>query len=308
MSTEEEQPAAEPNAAPDAETPPAEKPAEPSVGTLYVVATPIGNLDDMTLRAIKVLKEVPVIAAEDTRSAQNLLRHFEIARPTIVSFFEGNEAGRTEHLMARLRGGDDVAIISEAGTPGVSDPGARLVAAAVAAGVRVVPIPGASAALAALVASGLPSDEFYFVGFPARDGGPRLQAFARLRNVEATLVFYEAPGRVAATLHDLAAVFGDERRACVARELTKVHEELVRGTLKELTARFNESAPRGEVTIVLEGAAPSASEQPAVDVEAEVKRRLADGESPKEIAAALALTSGKPKRQIYQLAVALKRD
>jgi len=278
------------------------------LGTLYVVSTPIGNLDDMTLRAIKTLKEVPVIAAEDTRSAQNLLRHFEIARPTMVSFFEGNEAGRTEHLLARLRGGDDVALISEAGTPGVSDPGARLVAAAVAAGVRVVPIPGASAALAALVASGLPSDEFYFVGFPARDGGPRLQAFSRLRNIEGTLVVYEAPGRAAATLHDLAAVLGDERRACVARELTKVHEELVRGTLKELTARFGDAAPRGEVTIVVEGAAPSASEQPAVDVEAEVKRRLADGESPKEIAAALAITSGKPKRQIYQLAVALKRD
>lgn len=278
------------------------------LGTLYVVSTPIGNLDDMTLRAIKTLKEVPVIAAEDTRSAQNLLRHFEIARPTLVSFFEGNEAGRTEHLLARLRGGDDVAVISEAGTPGVSNPGARLVAAAVAAGVRVVPIPGASAALAALVASGLPSDEFYFVGFPARDGGPRLQAFSRLRNIEGTLVVYEAPGRAAATLHDLAAVLGDERRACVARELTKVHEELVRGTLKELTARFGDAAPRGEVTIVVEGAAPSASEQPAVDVEAEVKRRLADGESPKEIAAALAITSGKPKRQIYQLAVALKRD
>jgi len=278
------------------------------LGTLYVVATPIGNLDDMTLRAIKVLKEVPVIAAEDTRSAQNLLRHFEIARPTIVSFFEGNEAGRTEHLMARLRGGDDVAVISEAGTPGVSDPGARLVAAAVVAGVRVVPVPGASAALAALVASGLPSDEFYFVGFPARDGGPRLQAFSRLRNIEGTLVIYEAPGRAAATLHDLAAVLGDERRACVARELTKIHEELVRGTLKELTARFGENAPRGEVTIVVEGASATAAEQPAVDVEAEVKRRLADGESPKEIAAALAITSGKPKRQIYQLAVALKRD
>jgi 16S rRNA (cytidine1402-2'-O)-methyltransferase len=287
------------------------KPAEEEggkLGTLYVVATPIGNLDDITLRAIKVLKEVPVIAAEDTRSAQNLLRHFEIARPTIVSFFEGNEAGRTEHLLARLRGGDDVALISEAGTPGVSDPGARLVAAAVAAGVRVVPVPGASAALAALVASGLPSDEFYFVGFPARDGGPRLQAFAKLRNIEGTLVVYEAPGRAAATLHDLAAVLGDERRGCVARELTKVHEELVRGTLKELTARFGENAPRGEVTIVVEGAPASAAEQPAVDVEAEVKRRLADGESPKEIAAALAITSGKPKRQIYQLAVALKRD
>jgi 16S rRNA (cytidine1402-2'-O)-methyltransferase len=280
---------------------------QPKLGTLYVVATPIGNLDDMTLRAIKVLKEVPVIAAEDTRAAQNLLRHFEIGRPTLVSFFEGNEAGRTEHLMARLRGGDDVAVISEAGTPGVSDPGARLVAAAVAGGVRVVPIPGATAAIAALVASGLPSDEFYFVGFPARDGGPRLQSFARLRNIEATLVFYEAPGRAAATLHDLAAVFGDERRACLARELTKLHEELVRGTLNQLIAKYGESPPRGEVTIVVEGAAPSAAEA-TVDVEAEVKRRLADGESPKEIAAALALTSGKPKRQIYQLAVALKRD
>jgi 16S rRNA (cytidine1402-2'-O)-methyltransferase len=290
----------------DPQPPPPPTETAEKLGTLYVVSTPIGNLEDMTFRAVRVLKEVPVIAAEDTRAAGNLLRHFEIARPTMVSFFEGNEAARTEHLMARLRGGDDVAVISEAGTPGVSDPGARLVAAAVAAGVRVVPIPGASAALAALVASGLPTDEFYFVGFPARDGGPRLQAFARLRNVEATLVVYEAPGRVAATLHDLAAVFGDQRRAVVARELTKVHEELVRGTLKELIAKFADAAPRGEVTILVEGAAATAAEQPAVDVEAEVKRRLADGESPKEIAAALALTSGKPKRQIYQLAVALK--
>lgn len=275
-------------------------------GTLYVVATPIGNLEDITLRAIRVLQEVPVIAAEDTRAAQHLLRHFEIARPTVVSFFEGNEAGRTEHLMARLAGGEDVALISEAGTPGVSDPGARLVTAAVAAGVRVVPVPGASAALAALVASGLPTDEFYFVGFPARDNGPRLQAFARLRPVEGTLVFYEAPTRTAATLHDLAAVLGD-RRACVARELTKVHEELVRGTLRELTARFTETPPRGEVTVVVEGAPPTAADAPAIDVEAEVKRRLAAGESPKEIAAALSLATGKPRRQIYQLAVALKR-
>ena len=277
-------------------------------GVLYIVATPIGNLDDMTLRAIKVLREVPVIAAEDTRAAQHLLRHFEIARPTIVSFFEGNEAGRTEHLLARLTGGEDVALISEAGTPGVSDPGTRLVVAAVAAGVRVVPVPGASAAISALVASGLPTDQFYFVGFPSRDGGPRLQEFSRVRNVEATLVVYEAPARTAATLHDLAAVLGGGRRACVARELTKVHEELVRGTLTELTARFREAAPRGEVTIVVEGAAPDAAEAPAVDVEAEVKRRLAGGESPKEIAAALALQTGKQRRQIYQLAIALKRD
>jgi 16S rRNA (cytidine1402-2'-O)-methyltransferase len=178
----------------------------------------------------------------------------------------------------------------------------------VAAGVRVVPVPGASAAIAALVASGLPSDQFYFVGFPSREGGPRLQALSRLRSLEATLVFYEAPGRTAATLHDLAAVFGDERRACVARELTKVHEELLRGTLKELAARYAEAAPRGEVTIVVAGADAEASNEQQIDVEAEVKRRLATGESPKEIAAALALATGKQRRQIYQLAIALKRD
>jgi 16S rRNA (cytidine1402-2'-O)-methyltransferase len=284
------------------------EPDSSGTGTLYVVATPIGNLEDITLRALRVLREVGVIAAEDTRAAQNLLSHFEIARPTIVSFFEGNEAGRTEHLMARLHGGEDVALISEAGTPAVSDPGARLVQAAVAAGVKVVPIPGASAALAALVASGLPTDSFLFVGFPQRDGGPRLQSFARLRSVEATLVLYEAPARTAATLSDLAAALGDERRACVARELTKLHEELVRGTLKELSLKYAETAPRGEVTIVVEGAAADAGEAAAVDVEAEVRKRLAGGESPKEIAAALALITGKQRRQIYQLAVALKRD
>jgi 16S rRNA (cytidine1402-2'-O)-methyltransferase len=276
-------------------------------GQLYIVSTPIGNLEDMTLRALRVLKEVPVIAAEDTRAAQHLLSHFEIARPTVVSFFEGNEAARTEHLLARLAAGEDVALISEAGTPGVSDPGARLVAAAVGAGVRVVPVPGASGALAALVASGLPTDEFHFVGFPARDGGPRLQAFSRLRSIEATLLFYEAPARTAQTLHDLAAVLGGARRACVARELTKVHEELLRGTLEELGKKLAESPPRGEVTIVVAGAPPDAPEA-AIDVEAEVKRRLAAGESPKEIAAALALATGKPRRQIYQLAIALKRD
>jgi 16S rRNA (cytidine1402-2'-O)-methyltransferase len=279
-----------------------------ATGTLYVVATPIGNLEDITLRALRILKEVPVIAAEDTRTAQQLLTHFEIARPTIVSFFEGNEVGRTEHLLARLRGGDDVAVISEAGTPGISDPGAHLVAAAVTAGIRVVPIPGPSAVITALVASGLPTDSFHFVGFAVREGGPRLQALAKLRTIEATLVFYEAGNRTAATLQDLAGVLGSGRRAVVARELTKIHEELARGTLEELAQRFVETPPRGEVTIVVAGAPEEIASESPIDVEAEVKRRLANHESPKEIAAALALQTGKPKRQIYQLAVALKRD
>jgi 16S rRNA (cytidine1402-2'-O)-methyltransferase len=274
-------------------------------GTLYVVATPIGNLEDISLRALRILREVPVIAAEDTRAAQHLLTHFEIARPTVISYFEGNEAARAEHLLARLRAGEDVALISEAGTPGVSDPGQRLIAAAVEAGIKVVPVPGASAALSALVASGLPSEQFYFVGFPPRDSGPRREAFARLRQIAATLIFYEAPGRTAATLADLAAALGGERRAVVARELTKVYEELVHGSLAELQARYEETTPRGEITILV--APPSAEAlEPAIDVEAEVRRRLAAGEGAKEIAAALALATGKPRRQIYQLALALR--
>ena len=281
--------------------------AEPTVGTLYVVATPIGNLEDITLRALRTLKEVTVIAAEDTRAAQALLTHHKISRPTMVSYFEGNEAARTEHLMARLRAGEDVALISEAGLPGLSDPGQRLIAAATDGGVRVVPIPGASAVVTALVASGLPSDTFYFCGFPPREAGPRQQAFARLRALGATLVLYESPARTGTTLADLVDVLGGQRRACVARELTKVHEELVRGSLSELAARYRETAPRGEITLVVEGASPEVVNEPELDVEAEVRRRLALGEVPKEIAAVLALRTGKPRRQLYQMAVALKK-
>jgi 16S rRNA (cytidine1402-2'-O)-methyltransferase len=251
-----------------------------------------------------VLRQVAVVAAEDTRSAQHLLGHHGI-RQTTVSYFEGNEAARAEALCARLSGGDDVALISEAGTPGVSDPGHRLIARAVAAGVQVTVLPGASAAITALVGSGLPTDRFYFVGFPPREPGPRRELFGRLRATPATLVLYEAPGRVAATLADLAAAFGATRRACLARELTKVHEELVRDTLGELAARYAEAPPRGEVTLVVDGADEAAS-APEIDLEAEVRRRLASGEGAKEIAAGLSLLTGRPRRAIYQLAVALR--
>lgn len=275
-------------------------------GTLFVVATPIGNLEDITLRALRILREVPVVAAEDTRSAQHLLQHHGVSGAKVVSYFEGNEARRAEALVERLRAGEDVALISEAGTPGVSDPGHRLIARAVAEGLPVTVIPGPSAAVMALVGSGLPTDELYFVGFLPREAGPRREKLGRLRAVEATLVFYEAPGRTAQTLADLAEGFGETRRACVARELTKIHEEWARGTLAELRDRYAEAAPRGEVTLAVEGAQPGAAE-PALDVEAEIRRRLQEGEGPKEIAAALALRTGKPKRQLYQLALALKR-
>jgi 16S rRNA (cytidine1402-2'-O)-methyltransferase len=270
---------------------------------LYVVATPIGNMEDITLRALRLLGEAQVVAAEDTRAAAHLFERHQLRARELVSFFEGNEAARTAKLVERLLAGEDVAVISEAGTPGVSDPGARLIAAAVEAGITVVPIPGASAALSALVASGLPTDRFFFAGFPPRDTGPRREWLARLRAIDATLIFYESPNRTGATLADLAATLGESRRACLSREITKIHEEHVRGTLAELAARFADTAPRGEVTLVVEGAS---GEAPEIDVEAEIRRRLADGESPKEIAAALALTTGKPRRAIYQLALALR--
>ncbi len=273
-------------------------------GKLFVVGTPLGNLEDLSPRAVRVLSSVAVVAAEDTRAAQRLFARFDLHTPT-VSYFEGNEAARAGELLARLAAGDDVALISEAGMPGVSDPGERLVAAAAAAGVTVEVVPGPSAAIAALVGSGLPSARFTFVGFLPREAGPRAAELAGLRDRRETLVFYEAPNRVAATLADLAAAFGGARAACVARELTKVHEEFARGTLDALAARYADEAPRGEVTLVVTGAAEAPAV--AIDLESEVAARLARGESPKEIAAALALVTGKPRRMIYQLAVAKKR-
>jgi 16S rRNA (cytidine1402-2'-O)-methyltransferase len=274
-------------------------------GALYVVATPIGNLEDITLRALRVLSEVKTVAAEDTRAAQVLFGRHGIQGAKLVSYFEGNEAERGAQLLALLSEGHDVALISEAGMPGVSDPGQRLIARAVEAGVTVTVVPGASAVVTALVASGLPTDAFYFAGFPPREAGARAERFGALRRLDATLVFYEAPGRTGQTLSDLAASLGGGRRACVARELTKLHEELVRGTLDELAARFGETPPRGEVTLVVEGAREV---EPTIDLEAEVRRRVAAGEGAKEIAAALSLVTGKPRRQIYQLALAVKRQ
>lgn len=279
-----------------------------AVGVLSVVATPIGNLEDMTHRAVRILGEAHVIAAEDTRAARHLLDRYGISGPRLVSFFDGNEAERTVELVELVRGGARVALISEAGTPGVSDPGQRLVAAVVAAGERVEVIPGPSAAIAALVLSGLPTERFLFVGFPPRDAGPRRELFGSLRAEVGTLVVYEAPPRVGATLVDLVAAFGAERRACLARELTKIHEEAVRGTLGELAGRYAEEPPRGECTLVVAGAsAEEASAARSFDVEAEATALLAQGLGPKDVAARLAAATGKPRRVLYQLALSLAR-
>lgn len=244
-----------------------------------------------------------MIAAEDTRTARKLLSHLGVTGPRVVSLFEGNEAERAAELLADLAAGRRVVLISEAGTPSISDPGRRLVAAAAAAGVRVEVVPGPSAAVAALVASGLPSERFLFLGFPPREEGARHELFGSLAGERATMIFFEAPARVARTLADLGAALGAARPACLARELTKVHEEIVRAPLGELAARWAAEPPRGECTLVVAGAAEVA---PAVDVEAEVRRLLAEGASPKDIAARLALATGKPRRALYQLALALR--
>ena len=282
-------------------------------GVLYVVATPIGNLEDLSPRAARVLREADIVAAEDTRAAAVLLERADGGGPVnpgrrVRSMFEGNEAERAAELAGELSGGRTVVVISEAGTPGVSDPGLRLVRAAIAAGVEVVPVPGPSAALAALVASGLPTASFRFVGFLPREPGARAEAVGKLRGETATMIFYEAPDRVAATLATVAEAFGEARAACVSRELTKKFEEHVRGAAGELRDRFAAAAPRGEVTIVVAGAEETRGEEAAVDVEAEVRRMLASGMGPKDVAQRLVVKTGRPRRELYQLALALARE
>lgn len=222
-------------------------------GTLYVVATPIGNLGDVTLRALEVLRAVSVVAAEDTRLTRRLWARHGIETP-LVSFHAHSDSARTRELLARLAAGEDVALVTDAGTPLVSDPGDDLVARWVAEGGTVVPIPGPSAVLAALVASGISAPRWSFEGFLPRKGRERRERLARIAADERATVLFEAPGRTAATLRDMAAACGDERRAALCRELTKLHEEIRRGTLGALAVGAMEERVRGEVTIVVAGA------------------------------------------------------
>ena len=217
-------------------------------GTLFVVATPIGNLEDITGRALRVLREVAVIAAEDTRRTAHLLAHYAITTPS-TSLHEHNEARKSAALVERLRRGDDIALVSDAGTPTVSDPGERLIAEAIAAGIRVEPIPGPSAALAALAASGLPSDTFLFLGFPPTRSKDRKKWFDEVRSAARTVVFFEAPHRIRKTLDDLQQAIGD-RTVAIGRELTKIHEELVRGPISTVLARL--TSLKGEFTVVVD--------------------------------------------------------
>ncbi len=273
------------------------------MGTLHVVATPIGNLEDVTLRALRVLGEADLLLAEDTRRTRVLLdRHRVDARP--VSLHAHNEASRIARALETLAAGGSVALVSDAGTPLISDPGERLVAAAVAAGHRVEAVPGASAVLAALAVSGIAPQPFAFVGFLPRKAGARRSLLEGWRDRGETLVFFESPRRVGATLRDLADALGD-RDACVARELTKLHEEAVRGTLLELAERFA-SDVLGEITIVVAGAPPGQDALDDAGVDEAIRARLADGEHSRDIAAALAEGTGRPRRDLYARVLALR--
>jgi 16S rRNA (cytidine1402-2'-O)-methyltransferase len=240
------------------------------VGKLYLVATPIGNLEDVSPRALKVLQEVHMVACEDTRHTQILLRRFEIRAKHLTSYTEFNHRQKARELVGQLDRGWDVALVSDAGTPALSDPGEQLVQAAIAAGHEVVPIPGPSAVIAALVASGLPTRAFTFVGFVPRKSGERRRLFAELLASGRTAVLYESPYRVGDTLADLAAL-APAARVVVARELTKVHEELVRGTAAEVASRYADAPPKGEVTVVF---APEESARRGPTRDGEERRRL----------------------------------
>lgn len=271
-------------------------PNEP--GRLYVVSTPIGNLGDLSPRAVETLAGVSLVLAEDTRHSRHLLDHFGIRAP-LASYHEHNEARTTPALVERLLAGESMAIISDAGTPLLSDPGARLVRAAIDAGVAVVPVPGASALLAALVASGIPADRFTFYGFLPRKGRERSELLGEIAALRHTAVVYEAPGRVAGTMAELAGLAAD-RQAAVARELTKQFEEVRRGTVGELARYYEDSPPRGEVVLVIEGAAPPPLDEEAVRQRARALR--AEGVSAREVARTLVAEHGVARNTAYRLA------
>ena len=273
--------------------------ASPQSGRLYVVSTPIGNMGDFSFRAVEVLKSVALVLAEDTRHSRHLLDRYDVATP-MSAYHEHNEARATPALVARLRGGDSLALVSDAGTPLLSDPGARLVRAAIDAGIEVVPVPGASALLAALVASGLDAGRFTFFGFLPRKGKDRAEALAELAALRHTAVLYEAPSRVAATLADLERAGAGAREAAVAREMTKQFEEVRRGTVAELRAYYDDSPPRGEVVLVVAGATAEAPSED--DARRRARELRASGLSARDVAARLASELGVARNAAYRMA------
>jgi 16S rRNA (cytidine1402-2'-O)-methyltransferase len=269
-----------------------------SSGILYIVSTPIGNLEDITLRALRILKEVNIIAAEDTRHSQKLLSKYDIHTP-LTSYHDHNKEEKAPVLVAKMLDGQTVALISDAGTPGISDPGYFLINLAVDQKIPVIPIPGATAAIAALSVSGLPTDSFVFEGFLPSKHTARLKRLEELKTEKRTLVFYEAPHRIIATVDDILNILGD-RKAVVTRELTKVHEEAIRGSMTEILARLNSGSTKGEFTIILHGATETPAEQHLDTKEYLKTLMLHRGLSKKEAISVAAEELGLPKKEVYK--------
>ena len=270
------------------------------MGTLYLVATPIGNLEDITLRALRILRQVSLIAAEDTRQTRKLLERHQIHRP-LVSYQEHNKESRAPEILEALQEGD-VALVSDAGTPGLSDPGYELVRAATELGFPVSPIPGPSAPIAALVASGLPTNEFVFVGYLPRRGPDRRRLLEELSRERRSLIAFEVPHRLRRSLEDLIAAFGQSRPAAVCREMTKLHEEILRGNLGGIREHFDRVEPRGEFTLVI-GGNPGETAWAMDQVRMALAARLEEGLTPTQAAKVVAVEAGWSRGEVYRLAL-----
>jgi len=270
-------------------------------GTLYVVATPIGNLEDITYRAVRILGEVDLVAAEDTRHTRKLFARFGIRKP-LISYHDHNERQRQDELVERLQAGEDVALVSDAGTPCIADPGYRLVAACRIAGIPVVPIPGPSALIAALSAAGVGTDRFAFEGYLPSRAKARADLFRQLSGEQRTLVFYETPHRLAATLADMIAILGGDRQLVVARELTKLYEEFFRGTEAEAASRFEREPARGELVLIV----PPGGEGPRLTMRDALRKLLNEDEMPRRDAVKLiAREYGVPSSDVYRESLSL---
>jgi 16S rRNA (cytidine1402-2'-O)-methyltransferase len=278
------------------------------VGSLVLVSTPIGNLGDLSPRALETLAQADIVCCEDTRRTRGLLTHAGLKGVRLLSLHDHNEMARVDAVLAHLAEGRTVAVVSDAGTPAVSDPGARLVSAALAAGVTVSTVPGPSAVLAALVVSGLPTDRFCFEGFLPRKGGDRRRRIEAVAGEAGTVILFEAPGRLGATLADLLGVCGPDRAVVVARELTKLHEEVWRGTLADASSTFAHAEVRGEIVVVL-GGDPDAGRAPDdAEVALALQDRLEDGDTLRDAAATVARHLGVSRRRAYDMALELRRN
>lgn len=280
---------------------------ESKSGVLYIVGTPIGNLEDMTFRGVRILQSVDFIAAEDTRHTGKLLKHFQVNTPQI-SYHEHNRHSRIPELLKQLKDGIAIALVSDAGMPGISDPGYELVKACAEAGITVVPIPGAVAAITALSASGISTEKFVFEGFLSAKAKQRRSHLESLKSEERTLIFYESPHRLRSSLQDMREIFGCDRQIVLARELTKIYEEFWRGTIAGACSYYEEKVPVGEFTLVVAGNPPTQQVFTQEELISELETIMNQGISPSQASRQLAASTSLPRRQLYQLALSLKNS